>query len=123
MKFCDDHWNMLREAIKKKGLGPFIRKSGEAVIAQVERELKDEYTIPDPLMSCHNRIMEVALPNAPHLLFANKESGENECALCDVKVSGQKREIPRDDLDVNWIDGCTTECRDFFIKEGFLKEN
>lgn len=123
MRMCQPHWDRLKEEIAKVGLWPFVASSGSDLVERLKKELGDQLTIPDPLNSCNFRIWSAALERAPYLIFRNSEIGENDCPLCDVKLSGQNIEIPRNDLDEDWIIGCVDDCKKHFIKEGFLREN
>lgn len=53
MKWCSDHWDRLRGAIKDRGLGHLIAPDGETAVAQLADELeRGEHTATnyDPLM-------------------------------------------------------------------------
>lgn len=53
MKFCDAHWQRLRELIVERGLGDLIAPSGETAFAQMADQLqKNDVTLVnfDPLM-------------------------------------------------------------------------
>lgn len=57
MKFCDDHWDRLREKIEERGLGHLIPTDAEVVVAQeldqFERDGEPTGTNFNPLMRAH----------------------------------------------------------------------
>lgn len=56
MKFCQDHWNAMRQAVEDRGLSGLVAKDGAAAVAQVEEELLERWATRetfDPLMSMH----------------------------------------------------------------------
>jgi phage head maturation protease len=60
MRFCQNHWNMLRENVDKQGLTNWVAPDGETALMQIADEIakgKITQTNYDPLMSCHNMII------------------------------------------------------------------
>lgn len=56
MRFCQEHWNMLRKAIEKRGLASLVAPDGETAAMQLQDQIsKEEVTKTnfDPLMSAH----------------------------------------------------------------------
>lgn len=56
MRFCDDHWARLREAITAQGLDDLIAPTGERAAANIRAELEGEpptLRTFDPLMGAH----------------------------------------------------------------------
>lgn len=55
MKFCQDHWDRLREAIAARGLAVLVPESGQEAAAKFADELTRGRTIDnfDPLMAAH----------------------------------------------------------------------
>lgn len=73
MRFCQEHWDALRQAIDARGLGDLVAPDGEVAMAQLVDQLRrgergEEETVTavnyDPLMSAHwaivNNLAEVA---------------------------------------------------------------
>lgn len=56
MKFCESHWQKLRNAIEARGLTPFIAKDGTVAAAQMAKQVEEQrsgkHTF-DPLMQAH----------------------------------------------------------------------
>lgn len=73
MRFCEDHWTRLREAIEERGLGHLIAQGGELAAAQFADQLKrvaegePETTAVnyDPLMASHWAIINNVLSTIP----------------------------------------------------------
>lgn len=42
MKFCQDHWDRLRQAIEDRGLGDLISKDGELAVKRTARQVEEE---------------------------------------------------------------------------------
>lgn len=64
MRFCEDHWKRLREAIEARGLGDLIASSGATVAQQVAQELEQGEASPttyEPLMAAHMAILSNAI--------------------------------------------------------------
>lgn len=60
MRFCQDHWDRLRQAIEDRGLGDLIASSGATVAQQVAQELEQGEASPttyEPLMAAHMAIL------------------------------------------------------------------
>lgn len=95
MKFCDDHWNLLRAAIDQRGLSPFIAKNNRVAAYQTMTDInrgasgKDTF---DPLMQAHWSIMGNAMDtlgragyNPLYLLSSETPPpGRNDCPLCEL---------------------------------------
>ncbi len=92
MRFCPDHWERLREAIKARGLYALVADSGEQAAKNLVSELADGSTIDnfDPLMGAHNAIVAQAMDiipgqykQNPMMLFADPdEHPEWACPIC-----------------------------------------
>lgn len=83
MKFCQDHWDRLRDKVTGAGLSALVADSGEDIARKMASEQADGRTIDnyDPLMSAHwaivNNLMLAAGPDAAaHVLLIDG------CPLC-----------------------------------------
>ncbi len=83
MKSCQKHWDQLRKAIEDKGLGHLVSKNGKQVAERLKKELKDEHTIDDPLMSAWFAIMNNALESGGAYLLVMDENGNHYCPMCE----------------------------------------
>ena len=56
MKFCQDHWDLLRKRIDDRGLSHLVAKSGEVAVSQMQQQILEREVTKesfDPLMSAH----------------------------------------------------------------------
>jgi hypothetical protein len=87
MKFCNTHWEKLRQAIKGHGIWDLVATSGEEAISQMTDNLKgvpetlERY---DPLMATHNMIWGKAMEfGGLYLLGRNPDDPDGHyCPLC-----------------------------------------
>lgn len=99
MKFCNEHWQMARDAVEDKGLTGLVAKSGEAAMEAQAREL-DEFRQKgeispqtfketfDPLMSINWHFSGEALRCGGLYLMAQREDLENDghyCPICEFE--------------------------------------
>lgn len=94
MKFCTDHWTMLRNEIDRVGLTALIAEGGEAAVKSMVSELSDGPSIDnfDPLMRAHNMIFSRAMDeiqgkyqqNPLMLMVDDAEHPEWACPICAV---------------------------------------
>lgn len=81
MKFCQSHWDALREAIESRGLGHLIAANGREAAARTAAELKGTADLSDydPLMAAHWQIVAVATEYCGFALYAG-----DVCPVCEV---------------------------------------
>lgn len=92
MKFCQAHWDRLREAIDARGLGSLVPESGEEAARRLVRDTNEGTSIDtfDPLMGAHNAIWSRAMSEIrdkyqqnPLMLMADPdEHPEWACPVC-----------------------------------------
>src|SRR5262245_47590629 len=109
MKFCQGHWDRLRQKIDDRGLTHLIAKSGEVAVSQMAQQLqerKDSRETFDPLMAAHwaiagnvNEFLARAGMNPLYLLgggdedrvegFGSKYEGRTwpRCPLCYINLA------------------------------------
>jgi hypothetical protein len=117
VKFCQPHWEKLRQAIKDRGLWSFVATSGENAAAKLVASTNQGTRASnfDPLMSAHNAIVANVMDNTPvgMALFSPNEDGSERCPICFVQA----------DHDANctltgcvpfetWIDRAADDARD-----------
>ena len=98
MKFCQPHWEKLREAIRVRGLYGLVAKSGEEAMARTVAELETasagEAQRPstfDPLMGAHWAIVNNVGDRVGILtLMAPNEDGSERCPLCYIQTEHDK---------------------------------
>jgi hypothetical protein len=110
MRICKEHWEALRAAIENKGMSHLV-KSGQEIFDSAKNELTGEGpTTFDPLFMANNMIVGNAIKSGGLYLLGETEDGSNDghyCPLCEAKYHGSKSEQPVDNLDEDWIEGCT----------------
>ena len=102
MKFCQAHWDQLKEAVRRKGMWRHVAESGAAVMRQTIKELEgtkgpEDF---DPLMGCFWMILNRVVQETG-LQFMQENS---ECPLCSLDS-----QLPGDATE--WIEGCTDAAR------------
>ena len=88
MKFCQTHWNQLKDAIESKGMYHLVAASGELAVDRLKEELDGTATklTYDPLMNSHNMINLRALECCGLYLLTG-----DYCPLCEFEKSGGVR--------------------------------
>jgi hypothetical protein len=115
MRFCQTHWDRLREAIKNKGLNQFVSADGETLTEKIKKEVKEEVTIPDPLFAAHNAIVEAAIKQGGLYLLGKDEEGKDYCPLCEVNKYAKE-----EGADEDWIQGSTDDVLAYFTSKGLI---
>jgi hypothetical protein len=107
MKFCQPHWDRLRNAIKERGIDHLGAKTGEQVIEEMKADLEGQKRPYDPLLDCHWMITCRAMELGGLYLMTQKEDGSNYCPICEVIAHGGDED--------HWINGpadaALEECR------------
>ena len=114
MKICTEHWESLRTAIKSKGMWHLVAASGEQLVGRLEKELKDEAAIEDPLMAANMMIWSRAIKLGGIYLMGQKEDGSAYCPLCELDYHADPKDPNLKDGEKpseNWIEGCTEALR------------
>lgn len=82
MRFCQEHWDKLRDAIEDEGLGHLIARDGHDAATKMVDALERESTTLanfEPLMTAHWAIIERISKHASGVLFVEG------CPLCWVQ--------------------------------------
>ena len=132
MKFCQNHWDMLRENIKKEGIYDWVAQSGETAVAMMTDELaRGEHTPVnyDPLMNCHNMIFGRTLEmvgayalseefGCPICFFNSKRTEDGRC-LCDDPNCHAKEPgtIPPFET---WLEETPKACKEYMQEKGWI---
>lgn len=113
MKFCDQHWSMLKAEIASVGLNRFGAKDGKAAFAQTVASLENAQAGVengaaqfDPLMGAHWAIVNNAMPYVGLELMTMNEDGTHKCPLCFITADHKAR---------CEVVGCTVENFDEWI--------
>lgn len=118
MKFCQPHWDKLREGVRERGLYHLVAKDGEAATGRVMAELQGTATDKtyDPLMAAHWMIFNRALEaGGIGLMGHNPNDPEGHyCPLCELgRALGP-------DAETNWINGCLDSVLEFCREKGLV---
>ena len=117
MKFCQDHWSALKQAIEDKGMFYLVAKSDEDAVNNLRKDLKGEFAMFDPLMSSHNMIVSNAMAFGGLKILSMDESGNHYCPLCEVK-----KHIGAE-MDKEWIENATNGCLGYCKENNLLNHN
>lgn len=109
MKFCAEHWEHLRQAVKSRGMWQLVAKDGAAAVARVKEEIEgtasdDNF---DPLAAATWAIYGRAIELGGLAMMQ-----EDLCPLCELNRQVKANpEIAQTDAkgnppSQNWIDGC-----------------
>lgn len=113
MKFCQPHWDRLREEIDANGLSGFVARDGEQAAQQLADEaqgINDQDAAPDPLMRAHWMILDRAIKQGgPYILTGDY------CPLCELEKHTEEKAA-------SWIIACCASLRAYFIEKGWIKE-
>ena len=121
MKFCEAHWDRLREAIKVRGLEGLVSKDGQEAAAKMVVELEEgsSKTTFDPLLGAHNAILSNTLRIAGLVILGADEKGEHYCPICYLTQNcacglGEKCDF------FGWIDRAADDVRDHAVSLGLV---
>jgi len=124
MKFCQPHWDQLREELKKQGLYFMVSKSGEEVVNRFVKEGDGQAVAPDPLMEAHNMILQRGLQFLPHIIGSNPDDTEGHyCALCEANKYLPPHPVTKIECATSWIETLCQHLKEEYTKEGWLKQN
>ena len=90
MKFCDDHWHELKNAIRQRGMWGLVRSNVYAAPTRQEAGQASEF---DPMTTATLMISEQAL-----MAFGTYLLSHHCCPLCEVEQNLGKG------LSLEWID-------------------
>lgn len=117
MKCCQLHWDKLRQSIIDNGMGHLIAPSGEDAIKRMEKELRGEIAVFDPLITAYHMITSNAIRVVGIPLMALDDSGNHYCPLCEIKKSLGEGE------DEEWVKNATNGCLEYCGEENLLNQN
>jgi hypothetical protein len=132
MRFCQNHWNMLRENVDKQGLTNWVAPDGETALMQIADEIakgKITQTNYDPLMSCHNMIIARTVEmvglsamseefGCPICFFNTKRTEDGRCACVDPACGGSEPgSIPPFEI---WLEQTPAACKEYMEAQGWL---
>ena len=103
MKFCDTHWDALKQALKDRGLWHLVG-DGESLKSRVTEEIEGTHTTAsyDPLWDATNMIYANALQRGGLYLLQG-----DYCPLCEVDKHSPATGTGGSETAEDWITGCT----------------
>ena len=99
MRFCENHWGMLREKVDAAGLGTLVPETAEKAMAGLVDQIETDKTTVDnfdPLMGAHNAIVANGLDMVGLDLMQPNEDGSERCPICYLTAYSQKWRGPND---------------------------
>jgi hypothetical protein len=87
VKFCQVHWESLREAIRERGLWGFVADGGEEAMKRSLGENATDRANFEPLMGAHNAIVSRAIDVVGLALLVANEDGSEKCPICFLQQS------------------------------------
>lgn len=93
MKFCQEHWQQLRQKIDDRGLAHLVPKNGAVATQQMQSQLRERAVTKenfDPLMGAHWAIASNAMQVLqragvdPLYLMMEPAPGRTDCPLCEL---------------------------------------
>ena len=103
MRWCQKHWDALRQAIDARGLSHLIAKDGKTAMESMRRELEgvaDDSDF-DPLMGAWNRV-NARIIEIRGLMYMMPDAPHNGCPLCEPDATNPN-------WAENWIEGVADE--------------
>lgn len=150
MRFCDDHWERLRQAISDRGLDHLVAPDAETAVAQAVQELEQGQSpvTYDPLMAAmwgiSSNVMRTLGPNSLYLVADGPEDPLNvedypgfehfagrtwpKCPLCYIGLAHEmtcddpRCVLPAEDGYAWMIDRAADEQAEL-VKEGLTGED
>lgn len=124
MKFCQSHWDQLRNGLKDRGMFHLVAKSGQELFNRFKKEENNQTTVPDPLMEAHNMIIQRSLQYMPHIIMNNEHDPEGHfCALCEAVKYMPLHPETKLPCDQSWIITLLDYLKTEYTKEGWLNNN
>ena len=132
MEFCQAHWDMLRENVKKEGLSDWVAPDAQTSMLQMRDEIeRSEHTKAnyDPLMNCHNMILSRTLEmvglycmteefGCPICFFNTKRTDDGRCKCDDPNCRAQEPgTIPPFET---WLEETPKVCKEYMIEKGWI---
>lgn len=113
MKFCDNHWESLKDAIEIRSLSHLVSKNEEDAAARIQKELDGKHSLDnyDPLLNAYWMLMQKAVEMGGIYMMSN----DNICPLCEVRNNLGLLE------DIRWINGCCDSILVFCEENNLVK--
>lgn len=119
MKYCQKHWDQLKDSIKKYGIWSMV--SSDAIEAlrrqQATTQTKENF---DPLMACSIQVYQRALRLLGFYMLNEVEI----CPVCELieKIPDSKGRT-KEELELHYSDELVASCHEFCVSQGWVKSN
>lgn len=116
MRYCQAHWDVLRQAVKDRGMWDLVPTSGQEATERMAEQLRGGEPKFDPLMSLHWHYVNSAIENSGlFILGHNPDDPEgHHCPLCAFEKYAKNFDAPAD------VGRIADEIREYCIKKGFI---
>lgn len=114
MKFCEPHWEQLKDKIKELGMWDLVSKGGQDLAERMQAEISgkgDGKWNFDPLMSAHNMIVTNAVRAGGLYLLEG-----DLCPLCELD---KNKEAMKEDSTV-WIEKAAQGALEYCREKGLV---
>lgn len=132
MKFCQEHWDILRENLRKEGIYDWVATSGEMAVDMLKDEIaRGEHTQVnyDPLMACHTMMMDRTLEmvglycmtkdfGCPICFFNSYRNEDGSCKCVDPECTAKEPgAIPPFET---WLEQTPKVCKEYMQEQGWI---
>lgn len=117
MRFCQSHWNQLRDKVKESGMFHLVSTSGEQAAKRMQKEIAGKPTVPDPLLEAHNMMLKRAIECLGIGVMGDC------CPLCEANKHLPNHPETNECCSDAWINSIIPYLKDEYIKEGWLNNN
>lgn len=124
MKFCQSHWDKIRDGLKDRSMFHLVAKSSQELFGRFEKEENKQLSVPDPLMEAHNMILQRSLQFLPHIIGKNEDAADGHfCCLCEAAKYLSPHPETKLPCDESWIVTLLDYLKKEYITKGWLHEN
>lgn len=110
MKFCQPHWDALKDKVKEKGMWSLVSDGPDKAVEFIINPGPQTF---EPLMSCHNMIVTNALQAGGLYLMQG-----DYCPLCEAE-----KNHPEPGNAERWIKHATDAALDYCTRHKLLTQN
>lgn len=121
MKYCERHWTQLRFSVEAHGMAHLVTPSGVQLFTDTVAELRGGDSAPfDPLMACHNRVLQRALQHFGIALLDPDAEGNHKCPVCEILKVPDERGRDVEALELHYSDELAESCAGYCVEVGLI---
>jgi hypothetical protein len=115
VKFCQPHWDRLKASVESRGMGHLIAANGRDAHARAVADLEGRSDLSDfdPLMACHNRIVQRATEQFGLYLYTG-----DYCPVCETVKNFPK--ISREETEDHYSEKIADSVLEFCRSQGLV---